>query len=152
MDEREDRRTRREWLAGTIGIAGAAWLAACDGGDDPDAGRDADSGVEGDAGATPEDAGVASDSGPPECNTIGWEMGNRHPPGNRHSIDVPIADVMAGEERTYDITGESRHPHTVVVTPDHFARIAAGERVVITSSEDMGVDLHDHDVTLFCSA
>jgi len=137
MDDQEPKPTRRELLASTVGIAGAVWLAACD---DDSSGSDAGPGGGSDAG------------GPVECDTIAWTMGNRHPPGFRHSIDVPVAHVMMGVEQTYDIQGESPHPHTVVVTPADFARIAAGEMVVITSSEDMGLDLHDHDVTLFCSA
>lgn len=136
MSDDSPKPSRRELLAGTFGVAGAIWLVACD-----------DGGGGSDAGGT--DAGGDTDAGPPECNTVGWEMSNRHFPGARHSIDVPVSDVEAGVEVSYDITGESDHPHTVVVTADDFARIAAGERVTITSSVD---DMHDHDVTLFCSA
>ena len=156
MSDTTSKPSRRELLAGTIGVAGAMFLAACD---DGDGGTDAgpggtDAGPGGtDAGPGGTDAGPGdTDAGPLECNSIGFEMGNRHPPGLRHEIDVPLADVTAAVEVTYDIQGASRHPHTVVVTSADFARIAAGERVVITSSEDMGVDLHSHDVTLFCSA
>ena len=134
--------SRREVLLSAVGVLGAVLVSGCD---DGSTGTDAGPG-------TGSDAGGSTDSGPLVCNTVGWEMGNRHPPGSRHSIDVPIAHLTAGTEQTYDIQGESRHPHTVVVTPAQFDRIAAGERVVITSSEDMGVDLHTHDVTLFCSA
>ncbi len=158
--------TRRQIMAGTLALGATTLLGGCfedetpedagPGGSDagPGGGGDAGPGGGGDAGpGGGGDAGPGgSDAGPLECNSIGWEMGNRHPPGFRHSIDVPIADVMAGVEVTYDITGDSRHPHTVVVTAADFARIAAGETVVITSSEDMGIDLHSHDVTLYCSA
>ncbi|MCB9596206.1 MAG: hypothetical protein H6719_26020 [Sandaracinaceae bacterium] len=155
--------TRRELLAGTFGVAGAMWLAACDdGGGDTDAGPGgtdagpggADAGPGGtDAGPGGTDAGPGdTDAGPQECNSIAYEMTNRHPVGTRHDIMVPLSDVMAAVDVTYDIQGASRHPHTVLVTAADFARIAAGERVTITSSEDMGVDLHSHDVTLFCSA
>ncbi len=149
--------TRRELLASTLGIAGAVWLAACDdggGGTDAGGGGGTDAGPGGtDAGPGGTDAGPGeTDAGPMACDFIDYEMSNRHPPGLRHSIDVPLSDVTAGVDVTYDITGDSAHPHTVVVTAAHFAMIAAGMRVTITSSEDMGVDLHSHDVTLFCSA
>jgi len=148
MSDTTTKTTRREILAGTLGIAGAVWLAACDGTDEPD-----DAGGGGtDAGGGGTDAGADTDAGPLECNSIAFEMGSRHPAGQRHSIDVPLAHVMAATEQTYDIQGDSRHPHTVVVTPADFARIAGGERVEVLSSEDMGFDLHDHLVTLFCSA
>lgn len=159
--------TRRELLVGTLGAAGALMLGACDddgggdidsgpgGGTDAGPGGGTDAGPGGDTDAGPgggTDSGPGgTDAGPLECNSVGWEMSDRHPAGFRHSIDVPVAHVTMGVEQTYDITGDSRHPHTVVVSPADFAMIAAGERVTITSSEDMGFDLHSHDVTLFCS-
>ncbi|MBX3272164.1 MAG: hypothetical protein KF729_18000 [Sandaracinaceae bacterium] len=148
MDDSSIKPTRRELLAGAVGALGAAWLAACDGD-----GGGADAGGGGaDAGGGTDAGGGGADAGPLECNRIDWMMTNRHPRGLDHSIDVPIAHVMAGTERTYDITGDSRHPHTVVVTAAHFAALARGETVTITSSEDMGVDLHTHDVILVCAA
>ena len=135
MDDSSIKPTRRELLAGAVGVLSATWLAACDGdGGGSDAG------------------GGGGDAGPLECNRIDWMMTNRHPRGLDHTIDVPIAHVTDGSERTYDITGDSRHPHTVVVTAAHFAALARGETVTITSSEDMGVDLHTHDVILSCAA
>ncbi len=128
--------TRRELLVGTLGAAGALLLAGCD---DDDGGMDIDSGPGGDT-----DAGPMTGM----CATVGWEMGNRHPAGVRHTIDVPVAHLTAGVDQQYQIQGDSLHPHTVDVTVADFARIVAGERVVITSSFDAR---HDHDVTLFCS-
>ncbi|HJL19534.1 MAG TPA: hypothetical protein RMH99_27980 [Sandaracinaceae bacterium LLY-WYZ-13_1] len=131
--------TRRAFLGGTLGVAGAVFLAACDDGSDGT-----------DAGPSGTDAGPEeTDAGPFECGDVVWEMGNRHPPGFRHTLDITLADVTAGAEKTYDITGDSDHPHTVVVTADHFATIAEGGTVEIESSED---DMHTHVVTLMCSA
>ncbi len=141
--------TRRELLTGTLGIAGAVWLTACDGGG---GGTDGGGGGADGGGGGTDAGGGGTDAGPQACNSIGYEMTNRHPMGLDHTIEVPLSDVMAGVDVTYDITGDSRHPHTVLVTAAHFAMIAAGTRVTITSSEDMGVDLHSHDVTLFCQA
>jgi len=143
MIENDDSPTRRQFLLASVGAAGALWLAACD---SSEPSTDAGGGGGTDAGPG------GSDAGPAVCNQINFEMGSRHPPGFRHSIEVPLADVMAAAEVTYDITGESPHPHFVTVTPAHFAMIAGGARVEIESTEDMGIDLHSHTVTLFCAA
>lgn len=46
-----------------------------------------------------------------------------------HVFNVPLADVKAGVEKTYDITGSASHPHTVTLTVDQLKRVAAGEVV-----------------------
>lgn len=130
---------RREILLGAVGAAGGLLLAACGESDGTDQGPG------GTDGGTPEpDQGGSI----PGCEAIDFVMGNPHRAGNRHFVVVPIADVIAGVERTYDITGESDHPHTIVVTPADFALIASGQDAMVTSSVD---DRHDHDVFLFCA-
>lgn len=59
-----------------------------------------------------------------------------------------MADVLAGEERAYDITGFGDHPHTLTVTAADFATLRESGRVEVRSSTD---DRHDHVVTLRCS-
>ncbi|MFK8002710.1 MAG: hypothetical protein AB8H86_24205 [Polyangiales bacterium] len=158
---------RRLFLQNTAGVAGFVLLGCgdddlpvSDSGPSPDASGDAgnDAGSSPDAGAV--DAGApdvgapdvgAPDAGPPEpmCMNVTFIMGDDHPLPHAEGIEFPAADVIAGVEVTYDITGASRHPHTLVVTPEHFARLAAGEAVTIESSFD---NRHVHDVTLMCSA
>lgn len=132
--------SRRDFIRGAVGAVGAVTLAACGGG----GGTDAGPGPTPDAGT---DAG-GTDAGGGTCTMVAWELGSRHFPGNRHIVDIPFADVMAGVDQTYDITGDSDHPHTLMVTAADFARIAAGETVMIASSTD---DRHDHLATLMCA-
>ena len=152
---------RRLFLQNSAGIAGFVLLGCGDDdlpieGPSPDAGTDAgldvgarDSGTDAgasDAGAS--DAG-APDAGPPEpmCMNVTFIMGNEHRVPHAEGLVFPAADVIAGVEVTYDITGASQHPHTLTVGPEDFARLAAGEAVTIRSSFD---NRHVHDVTLMC--
>jgi hypothetical protein len=64
-----------------------------------------------------------------------------------HTLTVPQADVDAAADKSYDITGSAAHQHTVMVTAAHFATLANGESVTITSSTDAS---HSHDVTISC--
>jgi len=64
-----------------------------------------------------------------------------------HSMSVSAADKMAGVDKTYDITGSAAHSHTVELTADDFADLAAGRPVVVQSSTDAN---HSHDVTVSC--
>jgi hypothetical protein len=64
-----------------------------------------------------------------------------------HSMSVSAADEMAAADKTYSIQGSSAHNHTVTLTAAHFADLAAGKVVVVTSSTDAA---HSHDVTVTC--
>jgi hypothetical protein len=44
----------------------------------------------------------------------------------------------------------SKRDHEIHLTAVHFATLAAGGRVTVTSTIDMGFELHEHDVTLEC--
>ena len=107
-----------------------------------------DSGV--DAGGT--DSGTDAgdmDTGSMMCVNITFVVGTDHPRPHAEGISFPADHVAMGVEQTYDITGASAHPHTLVVTPADFAALARGETVTITSSRD-GSRPHTHDVMLTC--
>ena len=53
-----------------------------------------------------------------------------------HVLTVSLADVKAGGEKTYDLTGSSGHAHSATLKPDDFKRLAAGEPVRLASSRD----------------
>ena len=59
---------------------------------------------------------------------------------------VAAADIADPAARTYDITGEATHGHTVMLTAADFAELAANRRVTVTSSA-VG---HSHAVTITC--
>lgn len=137
-NDAREQRTRRQILLGAVGAAAGLVAAACGGSDATDQGPPGSD----DGPPDPDQGGI------PGCEAIDFVMGNPHRAGNRHSVFVPIADVIAGVEMTYDITGESDHPHTIVVTAADFALIRDGQDAMVTSSFD---DRHDHDVFLFCA-
>ncbi|HLU66791.1 MAG TPA: hypothetical protein VKZ63_10970 [Kofleriaceae bacterium] len=128
--------TRKQFLSllARTGAAVAAvpLIAAC-GGDDDDGGG-------GTGGPDAAGGGQADCLANGTRNSIGTNHG--------HTLVVPAADVEAGTERTYDITGTSDHPHTLAVTADHFAMLQEGQPVTITSSFDDG---HDHVVMISCA-
>ena len=65
-----------------------------------------------------------------------------------HELVVPARDVAQGVERTYDITGTSSHPHTVILTASDFETLRQGGIVMVTSSSDAS---HSHEVTVSCA-
>lgn len=65
-----------------------------------------------------------------------------------HELAVDQADIDAGVERTYDITGGSAHAHSVTLSADDFAALQAGEEVTVVSTDGGG---HTHSVTVVCA-
>ena len=147
--------TRHEFLWSLLGLGvGAATLAAC--------GTDTETGDPGgpdepgaDAGAPPTDAGnpssVDANPGVPPtdggtvmtCAAIGVQIGSNH----GHTMTVAPADLDSTSPRTYDITGTSDHPHTVIITPAQFASLRANGTLTVSSSTDDG---HPHTVNVTC--
>jgi hypothetical protein len=75
-------------------------------------------------------------------------IGTNHP--QPHTLMVPAADITAGTEKMYNIQGESAHPHTVTLTAAHFATLAGGGSVTVTSTSN-GTPAHTHMVTVSCA-
>lgn len=161
--------TRRDFLQTLLALGGAtAALSAVGCGDDDgpagsdsgtprtDAGRDSGTTPDEDAGTTPdedagttpeEDAGTTpeEDAGttPTGCESVDGTVDDNH----GHTVVIPAADVADPMDRTYNIQGTSRHPHTITVTAANFETLAAGGTVTVSSSRDSG---HSHEVTLVC--
>ena len=77
---------------------------------------------------------------------------DNHPSGS-HTLVIPVSDVTAGVEVTYDIQGNNTgHGHTVTVSPDNFTALDAGTVLTLESSDTgaVGQD-HTHPVTLSCN-
>lgn len=117
--------TRTEFIQGAL-LACAAGItaAACGGEDDPgdDGNNGGSSGAEGACGTT-----IASNHG--------------------HKLTVTKAQAQAGTAKSYDIQGDSQHPHTVELTAAQMAQLAGGDPVTVESSEDAN---HSHSVTISC--
>jgi hypothetical protein len=150
--------TRKEFLS-TLGkvaaaAAAAAALVAC-GGDDssppPDAaGGNPDAPLGGpDAPPAPDavpDAAPPPDAGPSgNCLANGTSdvIGGNH----GHELTVAKADVAAGVDKTYDITGTALHSHAVTITAAMFAQLQANFGVMTVSTIGAG---HTHNITVTC--
>ena len=125
--------TRKQFLSflgkATLAAAAVPLVASC-GGDDGG----------GDGAGTPDGGGGG------DCVANGTEVAITANQG--HALTVPAADVEAGVERTYDITGSSAHSHAVTLTAAHFTMLQAGEAVTISSTSG---GAHTHDVTVTCA-
>lgn len=64
-----------------------------------------------------------------------------------HALVVPLADVTAAVDVTYDIMGTSAHNHQVTLTATDFASLLAGMSVSVTSTDGDG---HTHQVSIVC--
>lgn len=69
-------------------------------------------------------------------------------PSHGHTLAVSAADISAGVDKTYEITGSADHGHTAIVTAADFADLKGGKPVSITSSSTAG---HNHSITVTCS-
>jgi invasion protein IalB len=127
--------TRKEFLRSIIGVAagaaGTALLVACSSSSStPDA-----------AGATPDGATARSCTTNGTVTTIGANHG--------HVLMVSKADVIAGVDKVYDITGGAAHAHSVTITAALFTMLKNNTTVTITSTSG-GNPAHTHGITITC--
>jgi hypothetical protein len=64
-----------------------------------------------------------------------------------HALTVSFADVTAGAEKTYNLTGGG-HPHTVTLSADEMKSLLAGKVVRTKTTTDRG---HAHRVVARCA-
>ena len=95
--------------------------------------------------ATP-DADAGTDAAPAVCpnGATASVISANH----GHAIVVPTADVAAAAPKTYSIKGTSSHDHDVSLTPAHFAQLATGATITVTSTNVGG---HMHVVKVICA-
>ncbi len=66
-----------------------------------------------------------------------------------HVLNVTQADIDAGVDKTYTLSGSAGHEHMLTITAAQFAQLAAGESITSTST----ATTHMHTVTVSgCSA
>ena len=84
--------------------------------------------------------------GNPDClaNGTNSSIGSNH----GHSITVSSADVNAGAEKTYNITGSSGHSHSVTVSAANFNTLKSNQQISVNSTTE---DSHTHNVTISCA-
>ena len=78
------------------------------------------------------------------CRVISTRISFNH----GHELVIPIADVRAGVEMTYDIASRADHGHTVTVTTAEFEALLRGRMVVTATSGGP----HGHEVSLRCAS
>ncbi len=78
------------------------------------------------------------------CSTVSSQIENNH----GHTLIVSIADITAGAQKSFDITGSSAHPHEITLTAAHFATLAGGGSVTVDSTTDAS---HSHEVVVSCA-
>ena len=69
-------------------------------------------------------------------------------PNHGHVITVTNAEVNAGVDKTYDLSDNGDHAHTVMVTAADFAALKKDLTVTVESSTDSA---HAHMVTISCA-
>ncbi|CAN5722281.1 hypothetical protein BH11MYX3_BH11MYX3_28370 [soil metagenome] len=119
--------TRKQFLRTIVGVGiGAAAVAAV-------------------AGCGGDDGGGSPDAPGGTCTTPSATIGA---PIHGHTMMVALADVTAGVEKSYDITGTAGHTHMVTVTAANMASLKTGGTVMVTSKTGSG---HSHAVTVLCA-
>ncbi len=91
------------------------------------------------------DSGSSSSGGEASAcseDILSAEISNNH----GHSLEIPLADIDAGVETTYDASGDSGHCHEVILTAEDFATLRAGGSVVKYSCNG-----GDHEYVLNCA-
>jgi hypothetical protein len=95
-------------------------------------------------------AGCGGDDGgggSPDSGGGGDNCSSQISANHGHAIQVPMADVDAGAERTYDISGSAGHSHSITITAAQFGMLAGGTPVTVTSTSGAA---HTHSVTVTC--
>lgn len=76
---------------------------------------------------------------PPPGPAIKSQIANNH----GHVLHVSYEEVIQGVPKTFNIKGQSSHPHQVVLGEEEFAILRIQGQVQIQTSEDAG---HSHSV------
>lgn len=67
---------------------------------------------------------------------------------HEHNLTVSVADVKAGNEKSYSIQGSSGHNHLVTISASQFTSLQDNNAIVINSTSGDG---HTHSVTVSCA-
>ena len=140
---------KRFLMTGAAVVAGVALGVGCAGDDDDTAPGDDDDGTNtptptGTPTATPTPTPMPTPSGNCAANGTIVTISNPH----SHALVVSAADVNAGIQKTYDITGANvMHGHDVTLTAAHFTQLQMNSQVTVLSSANG----HTHNVTVRCA-
>lgn len=142
--------SRQQFLVGCVGLLVAPGCGDGDdggssssGGSSGGGGSPAGGGSPGGGGSAGAASGGGSGGGAGSCADVIAAISNNH----GHALTIPMADIEAGVEKTYDATGTSQHCHQVTLTAADFASLKAGG--VVTKISCNG---GDHEYVLSCGS
>lgn len=118
--------TRKQFLGTVMGAAGVALVAGCGG----------------------DDAGHLDGSVQRNCAMNGTAVTIEANHG--HVLVVTAADVTAGADKTYDITGTAGHTHMVTITAADFAKLQSNANGTVMEVSTVG-NAHTHAITVICA-
>lgn len=105
-------------------------------------------------GSTDAGTGSSSTSGGPGTGTTGGDVrpcSHDIPAIRGHDIYITEDDLIAGVEKTYDITGDALHSHEVTLTEAHFVSLVGGETISVTSTlGGTPPNEHEHTLEIMC--
>ncbi len=131
--------TRKDFLRVIVTLGGASALTALAG-----CSSSSDSGPStGDTGTAPTDTGTKADTGG-SCGSIAGDFDFNH----GHVLDMPVADLTATGDKTYDIHGTATHTHSITFTEPQRKSIAGGTPVKVTTTTS---GAHQHEITAHCA-
>ena len=152
---------RQQFLRFSLALVGAKLVGCGDdtgpagpdaGGPDPDLGSGSDLG-------SPADLGSGLDSGPDPVDagdeevdmssgdvcsgdTVVADVSQNH----GHTLEIPVADIVAGVEKQYVTGGTTGHCHVVTLTAADFATLQSGGEVRVVSCNNT-----EHEYALSCA-
>jgi hypothetical protein len=98
-------------------------------------------------GSHPKQAAAAAVDAPLKGAACGERIVARVGQNHGHVFVVSAADVAAGVDKTYDLTGSAGHAHAVTLGADHWTKLRAGESVRLTSTREG----HAHRLLIKCA-
>jgi hypothetical protein len=131
--------TRACFVKSVFSTLGCAVLLASCGDDDDDMGA-------GGTGGNGNVTGGNGGGGHCTSGSVDAEIG----PNHGHTLTVPLADVTAGQTKSYMLTTGNGHTHMVEVTAERFGTLKASGTVtgLVSVADSTG---HTHTVALTCT-
>jgi len=94
--------------------------------------------------AKPDTSGAPVEPARSDLSRVIARVGKNH----GHVFVVAIADVQAGVDKIYDLSGKAAHPHAVTLTAEQMRALRTGEVLRVRSSES---SLHSHRLWVRCA-
>ena len=115
---------------------------------DPDSGSSTDASSESSSSGNAEESSSSGEAPFPGCSADPTSVFTA--PAHAHTLDIPLADIMAGAMQDYVATG--LHTHDVTLSAADFAELDSTGMVVVMAGPADGNPMgHTHVVTITCT-